>query len=155
MNGFSTTSNLPAIESEYLRILILSQSYNATYNFLFSVYFFSDISAVITLTYLLFNSSTVPAIVVLIVLLAVTCTICNLNFAISQATEAHLLSTKLITACRDSCQGGLDGEKEFWVGMRPLIVEAGGLCKFETKKFLLFIWGQIVISRLAELLIAF
>jgi len=145
------SSNLRTNQTEYIRIKVLSQTFEPTYNLFFTVYCYNALLTVIALTYLMFSGSEVPALVLFLVALADICSVFIASYIFSQATESHLASKKVF---RLSNNRALKGDYKFWTGMRPIVVGVGGQCSFETREFLLFIWGDVVVTTIINLLIA-
>jgi hypothetical protein len=112
------------------------------------------VMVVVALTYLLFNSSTLPVIVLLMVAGADLGIIIFGHFIFTLATDTHLISKEFLEESSANSRSATNVDGKFWAGMRPIRVWAGFICSFETKEFLLFIWGDVVISTLIDLLIA-
>jgi len=139
----------------YLEMRVLGQINRDTFEVVFSALFYNMVSAVVALTYLLFNSSQLPLIVLFMVGGADAGIIIFGNFIFTLATDAHLLSADFLQRCLAHCASSQSPERKFWMGMKPLTISAGDFCSFLSKEFLLVIWGDVVISTLIEVLIAF
>ena len=132
----------------------MSHAYLDTYKYLFAGIFTYVLSAIVVLSYLVLNSSKLPFIVVIALVGGDFALIVVANFIFTQATDAHLLSMKVIDHWLDG-KNLSKVDRKFWEGMKPLCVAVGSVCTFETKEFLLFIWGEVVVSKIIDLLLAF
>jgi len=115
----------------------------------------SALSAIVVFTYLVINYSKLPVLVLLTFGLADIFLAVVSQFIFSQATEVHLLSARVINRYLSESQRTSSADRKFWEGMKPLSVAVGEVCSFETKEFLLFIWAEVIISKIIDLLVAF
>ena len=111
--------------------------------------------AIVVLTFITFNSADYPLILLFGVVVADIVAVVAGDFIFTLATGAHILSKELINISAKVSRGISQYDTKFWSGMTPLRVEVGNVCTFETKEFLLFIWGQVVILNIINLLIAY
>jgi len=139
------------LQSDYMRLKVFSKAFHETYNFIFSVVFCNVIIIVVLLSYVTFHGGKMPWVVMLGVYIANICVIVLAHKLFSLAIDSHLLSQQLIQTCRDS--GKFDSR--FWKGMRPIRMGVLGVCTFEECGFLLYIWGEVVIATLIDLLLAY
>jgi len=139
----------------YIRLKVLCQAFNETYTVFLSFLLYTMVGAIIGSTYLVLRSARMPLILQIMVCLGGTFYILLGYYILSQATEAHLISKQFLQVSRthsgDPCQAGF----KFWKGMRPLRTGAGNVCTFETKEFILFLFGDVIMSTLIDILRAF
>jgi len=144
--------------TEYLKIRIICQEFLQAYHHFVGFGFFNLLTGIIVLTFVIFNSADIPVFLAFLIFLADVIAVIAGNFLFSLATDLHLLSQVLIKISLGQCRGRGRGRRvryqKFWTGMRPLRVEIGIICSFETREFLLVIWGNVVISKIIDLLIA-
>jgi len=76
------------------------------------------------------------------------------HYIFSLATSLHILSKEIISISIKQSRGYAH-DSCFWKSMKPLKVGLGNICTFETREFLLYIWGGVIISKITDLLIAF
>jgi len=141
----------------YMRVRVLSQSYNEAFSFIFSVIYTQILIVCIFFTYLMFNFHHLPIGVLLAVLSAVVWCFSIMSFLLEQLTASHILSKKLITTGKQLYPhvGYRTYHSTFWKGMRPLKIQVGQYFSFESREFLLVIWGEVVISTIIDMMIAF
>jgi len=141
-------------ELNYLKMKIFCNSFTETYTRLFTILFFNLLTSSIFMTYIILNPLGQPITVTFCLSLCVTTavTLCHCTFSI--ATNSNLLSKKLIRNSLQFYDGISKIDKTFWYGMSPLKLDVG-FCSFESKEFLLYVWGEVVIKSIIDLLIAF
>jgi len=143
-------------ERHYMQLQVLSHVYNETFGVMFKFLLYNMVVAIIAFTYLLIRSAIVmPFILVVAMVLADMCAIILAYYIFSLVTDVHILSKALLKIMLSQCKDRCSVEAKFWKGIKPLSIGAGRMCAFETKEFLLVIWGDIIIATLIDLLIAF
>jgi hypothetical protein len=103
---------------------------------------------------MILNPSHLPILVLFVLIVGNFEMLVTLHFILCLATRSHLLTREFIRTSIGN-QNGSRMDLKFWKSMMPLKVQAGPFCSFETKQFLLFIWGEVVVKRIVDLLLAF
>jgi hypothetical protein len=142
-------------QSHYMQLQIMNHVYNETYNTMFAALLFNMVVAMVALTFIFLKSTDMHPFLRISFGIADLCAILLAYYIFSLAVEVHILSNEFLKITLDSCTASSSVETKFWKSMQPLRVGAGRVCTFETKEFLLFIWGDVVISKLIDLLITF
>jgi len=138
------------MKTAYIQLQVLSKAYGEALGLLFSAAFYTVIITVILLSFLIVKGQSLP-VFLRIMVISTDIAIFSFGYYIfSLATESSILSAKFIANCKASGE-----DSKFWCGMRPIRVGIGQVCSFETKEFLLVIWGEVVVSKLIDLLIAY
>jgi len=149
---FPHTHQLKQIE--YLKVKVMSHVYNESYQGLISFSFFNILAAVIALTYAVLRNEIPPSLLVPTIL-ADFCVFIVGNSLFVFPTDSFLLSKKILVDIKTNAFESTQEDTKFWVGMTPLKVKIGNVCSFETKGFLVFLWGEVVIITIIDLLIAY
>jgi len=105
--------------------------------------------------YATFNYALLPRIVAIWMAISACVGIVVFHLLFSLATELHLQSAKIISVCSEKLNPFSDDDKKFWEAMNPLTFVVGSVCSFESREFTLFIWREVVIATVIDLLIAF
>jgi len=137
-------------KTAYLQLRVISTAYKEAFDLVFSAAFYAIITIVIAFTYLLLKGHGLPLFVRIIVILTDLTVFSFGYYTFGVVTNINVLSRKFI---KNRSAAGEDSK--FWAGMLPLRVGIGGTCTFETKEFLLVIWGDVVVSTLIDMLIAY
>jgi len=138
------------MKTTYFQLKVLSKAYSEVLSLLFSATFYTIIITVILLSFLLVKGQSLPVFLRIMVISTDVIIFSFGYYIFSLATESNILSAKFIGKCKDSGE-----DSKFWGGMRPIRVGIGQVCSFETKEFLLVIWGEVVVLKLIDLLIAY
>jgi len=141
--------------SNYIRIKTMCEATSHILGFIFMIFTFNGLFAIITLTYTVFNASRLPVLITIGVILADVSMYVTGRFNLSLATGLNLMSRELIRVARNRYRRVSPYHFKFWCSMRPVTISLGPFCCFETKEFLLFIWGHVVIKTIIDLLLTY
>jgi len=139
----------------YLRIRIIDQEFAEAFKIILQIDVSHVLVGIISLTFVVLNGADFPVVLIFGILVADIISVVMGNYLFNLSVELHLLSYEFIRISAKNCNGVSDFDSKFWEGMKPVRVEIGHVCSFETREFLLYIWGVVVISRIIDLLIAF
>jgi len=141
--------------SSFMESKVLSQIYNESFGVIFSIYYHTTVCVTVLIFYVLFNSTQLPMLMLIPILVAQVLCIMFIKFLLTLVTESHLLSKELIRCLGQKCCRLSPYPCRYWRGMRPLKVQVVNFFSFETRELLLKIWGEIVLVSAINLLIAF
>jgi len=147
--------NMNTICKEYLELKYLSQAYQKTLGIAFGITYNSGLIMTIFFVYLVFNCKGLSVFLIGPIVAAIICYITSQSILLTIVTESHLFSKELISDSKQICRVRLPYFQKFWRGMKPLKISVGSAFNFETKEFLLVIWGDIVLQRIIDLLLTF
>jgi len=136
-----------------MKIVILGQAFRSAFLEIITFVFFNMILAIIVLTFIAINGKDLPLVLLFAILLSDAVNIVAANFFFNISTELHLSSKEFIKISIKEAKRKSEAYSKFWKGMKPLRIGVGQVCSFETREFLLFIWGQVVLTRLIDLLL--
>jgi len=101
------------------------------------------------------NGKNLPLLILFLCFVADILATVTAIFLFSISTHLHLSSKDFIKISVNETKGRSGLHSKFWKGMKPIKIHVGQVCSFETREFLLFIWGEVVIAKLIDFLIAF
>jgi len=140
----------------YLKMKCLNAAYKNVFDFVFSFVVFNFVIGVIFLTFTILRSEWLPFIMTILIFCAEAVVIMAGYFVSCQATNTHLLSKKLILMSKKEFSAGLSFyDFKFWLSMKPLKVSLGGFCSFQTMEFTLFLFGDVMMKSIVDLLLTF
>jgi len=151
--GSSKATDARAAQMSFILLKVRSRAFNEAYNLFFSVLFYNAMLGIIILSYMLLSVDELPTLVICCIFVCDSCMIVVGHFMFALATESNILSIKVLQLSIDKCSHS-KYDLKVWKAMAPLRVDVGNVCSFETKEFLLFIWGDVVVSSIIDLLIA-
>jgi len=155
MTGSSETEFQYFLQSKYMRLRILKEVFRETYGNLFTIVICSMLAAIIISGYLMVNSTDRPLILEFMIACGILCSTLLLYYILLLATRLNIQSKEFLKLNIGRRYGLSNFDRKFWSAMTPLKIGAGIVCSFETKEFLLTIWGKIIIIKIIDLLIAF
>ena len=150
--GHGDASCSRRLQLNYVKMQVLGCAYNDTYNFFFSIMFFHLVIGVIAATYCILNAECLPSFMIAILVVADVSVISSGHFMFSSATSSYQLSRQVLNAATTRGNFRLNEDRKFWREMKPIRVDIGNFFSFETREFLLVIWGNVVVSKIIDLL---
>ena len=142
--------------SSFLRIKVLYAAYHQIFDIVFASYSSTFVIALIFTIFLLLSPSETPSMVTFTLILATALFSIASSLLFNQVTQSHISIQKLIVVNRLKYKRQSSSyEYKFWMSMKPPVSSIFGLCTFETKEFLLFIWANVVMNGVINLLLAF
>jgi len=142
--------------SSFIQIKVLLQEFQITSDIRMKTLFLSLLIITITFTFVLLKSGAEFSLTFVVVMLLTDATALFIsNYTFMLVTRFHILSKEIITRSVRQSKGESKYESKFWKGMSPLRFKVGNFCTFETMEFLLFIWGEVILTKIIELLVAF
>jgi len=142
-------------KAAFMKVVILGRAYREALQLFLTTCFFNVILAIIVLTFILINGKSLPLILLCALLVAEVIATATASFLFRISTDLHISSKEFIQISAEQANGRSGLDSKFWKGMKPLKIDVAQVCSFETREFLLFIWGEVIISRIIDLLIAF
>jgi len=140
---------------KYLWLKCLSKLYADTLGLLFAIIYFELLMMCIVLTYLAFNFNQLSWMTVVPVVIAAACAAFVMSSLFKQVTLTHLFAKEIIQKSMQTYKGNSHYHYLFWSGMTPLRVYVGSCFSLDRMEFLLFIWGEIVLKSIIDLMISF
>lgn len=130
----------------------LFEAYQDFFGIIFSVMFYSTFLSVIYFSFVLLSSESLP-ILIIIPMCGADSVLFVIGYLLSGlTTRSHLLSKELVAVSTRSVTTLYD--HKFWKSMRPVKAYAGQFCSFETREFILFLGGEVIMKSIIDLLVA-
>jgi len=138
----------------YLKVKCLCEAFQQLFGLIFSVMFYNTLLCTIYLSFILIRSDSLPLLII-IPIFGADSILLNVGYLFSSlTTKSHLLTKEIISASTKSSHGIPLVRYKFWKSMKPFKAYAGQFCSFETKEFILFLGGEVVVKKIIDLLVA-